>query len=249
MLYSTLRLLSLLIRWIDWLLLTLVLYLLSYVPRRFMAPLYDRLFRTWCRHFVRALNVDLRLHQHNSRDLPGHYLLIANHPSAFEDIGIPALFPVDSVAKDSVRRWWIVGRISVAAGTLFVVRKDRASRRAVYQLMIERLAAGRNVAVYPEGGCFGRRISPTFHYGPFDISLQTGVPILPVFIHYEAQDDFEWGAGESLPQKIRDFLFTRNNRANYHVFDPIEPAGFAGKEEYMEYVHRQYQHWQARFLE
>ncbi len=69
-----------------------------------LRPFYYSLFRFWCRSFARALGVDLRLHQKNTRALPKHYILIANHPSAFEDIGIPALFPVHSLAKIEVRR-------------------------------------------------------------------------------------------------------------------------------------------------
>ena len=88
---------------------TLVMYLLSYLPAA-LRPWYFRLFRYWCRSFVRALGIDLRLHQHNTRPLPERYILVANHPSAFEDIGIPALFPVHSLAKIEVADWWIVGR-------------------------------------------------------------------------------------------------------------------------------------------
>lgn len=234
---------------IDAVLLTAFLYAMSLVPRRLTDPYYPWMFRAWCRSVVRALDVDLRLHQKNRRPLPRQYILIANHPSAFEDVGVPALFPVDSLAKIEVRDWWIVGRMSAAAGTLYVKREERESRRAAFEQLRSALAAGRSLVIYPEGGCKGRRIFETFRYGPFELSLQTGVPILPVFLHYESQDDFEWRPGELLVQKIWHILRSRNRRVNYYVYDALDPRDFADKEAYMRQVHDLYLAWQARYLD
>ena len=234
---------------IDFILFTTLLYLLSFLPHRLTRPFYPKLFWVWCRFFARALGVELRRHQHNAHPLPPRYLLIANHPSAFEDIGIPALFPVYSLAKEEVRDWWIVGRISVAAGTLFVKREVRESRRAAFDQIVGELERGKNIALYPEGGCKGRRIFETFRYGVFDISLQTGVPIVPVFLHYESQEDFEWKPHENLPQKLWHFMSTQNPRANYHVYDALDPKTFSSKEEYMQHTHHLYLQWEAKHLD
>ncbi len=234
--------------WLELGVLTLPLYLLSYLPAARGSAWYRRGFRLWCNAFVDALGVELRLHQKNRRPLPERFLLIANHPSAFEDIGIPALFDVDSLAKAEVRHWWIVGRISAAAGTLFVHRESRESRADAGEAIAARLAAGRNVALYPEGGVFDRRIHDSFRYGAFDISLRTGIPIVPVFIHYEAQEDFFWG-DEPLPRKILQLMGTVNNRANYYLYDAFDPAGFDDKAEYSEFVRQRYLEWQARYLD
>lgn len=249
MVYGIARILWLTWCWIELALFTLVLYLLAFVPLGRFRPWYFRVFRVWCRFFVRALGVDLRLHQKNRRPLPKQYILIANHPSALEDVGVPALFPVYSLAKIEVQDWWLTGRINRAAGTLFVQRESRASRRAAAETITAELAKGHNVALYPEGGCLGRRIFKTFKFGAFDISLRTGIPILPVFLHYEAQQDFEWRPPYTLLDKMWHFMTTRNNRANYYVYDAIDPADFRDKAEYCEHVHNLYLAWQARYLE
>lgn len=145
--------------------------------------------------------------------------------------------------------WWLVGRISRAAGTLFVDRASRESRRQAAQAIADTLQTGRHVALYPEGGCQGRRLAPRFHYGAFDISLRTRVPIVPVFIHYEAQEVFEWGPGQSLVQKIWHFLTAPNRTAHYYVFDAFDPADYADKQQYCEAVYSRYREWQTRFLE
>lgn len=223
-----LRLLRKLIAWTDFIAFTTLLYLLSWLPWSGKHPVAI-FFHAWCRAFVRALDIDLRLHQKNLRPLPAHFILIANHPSAFEDIGIPALFDVVSLAKLQVQDWFLVGRISRAAGTLYVDRDDPASRQQAVETMIAAVGAGRNIALYPEGGCKGRRLFPEFKSGAFEVAIRTGVPLLPVFLHYEAQDDFEWQAPYTLPDKIRHMMKTVNNRANYYVFDPLDPKDYADK--------------------
>jgi len=248
MIRDFLRLLWMLAGWLELAIVTVPLYLLGHLPAVHGRPWYRRAFRLWSRAFVDALGVDLRLHQKNRRPLPSRYLLIANHPSAFEDIGIPALFDVDSLAKMEVRRWWIVGRISAAALRAVVQRESRESRAQAAEAIVEALQRGRNVALYPEGGVFGQRIHDRFRYGVFDISLRTGVPIVPVFIHYEAQRDFYWG-DQTLPQKILQLMTTSNNRANYYLYDAFDPRQFTDKAAYSEYVHQRYLEWQARYLD
>ncbi len=237
-----------LVGWIDFFVFTLLLYLLTWLPWRGRHPV-AHLFHAWCRAFVRALDVDLRLHQKNLRPLPQRFILVANHPSAFEDIGIPALFDVVSLAKTQVQHWFVVGRISRAAGTLFVDRDDPASRRQSVQTMVDAVSAGQNIALYPEGGCKGRRLYTSFKSGAFDVSIRTGVPILPVFLHYEAQDDFEWQPPYTLPDKIRHMMATVNNRANFYVFDPLDPKDYADKYAMKAAAYAMYQRWNAQYLE
>ncbi|MDX1811688.1 MAG: lysophospholipid acyltransferase family protein [Gammaproteobacteria bacterium] len=234
---------------LDFVILTAFLYLLTYLPKSLLKTFYHKLFRIWCWAFSRALGIDLKIHQKYKGRLPDQYLLIANHPSAFEDIGVPALFNVYSLAKIEVKKWFVVGKISEAAGTLYVHRESKESRNAAAEEIAAQLKSGKNIALYPEGGCKGRRIFQTFFYGAFDISLRTGIPILPVFLHYEAQEDFEWQAPYTLMDKIRHFLTTKNNRVNYYVFDPLNPEDFENKQQFMEYTHALYLKWQAKYLE
>jgi len=249
MFYYTARLVKMSALWIDFIVLTILMYLMSWLPVRFIGYWYFRLFRVWCKSFVRALDVNLKLHQKNLHPVPRHYILIANHPSAFEDIGIPSLFEVYSLAKIEVQDWWIVGRISTAAGNLYVKRESKDSRNHVARKMVEEIEKGKNIALYPEGGCKGKRIFESFRYGAFDVAMKTGVPILPVFLHYEAQDDFEWRDPHTLLDKLYHFLNTENSTANYYVFDAIDPSKFENKEEFTEYTWQLFKDWQEKYME
>ncbi len=233
---------------LDFVLFTLLLLVLALLPLRLISPLFRPLFHAWCRAFVRALGVELKLHQHYRGHLPRHYVLVANHPSAFEDVGIPALFPVRSLAKIEVADWWLVGRIAVAAGTLFVKRESADSRKAAGQALVDAARAGDCIALYPEGGCKGRRLAGRFFNGAFIASFESGTPIVPVFLHYQAQEEFEW-ADQNIFLKLWQIATARNPRADYHVFEPIDPHHFDSAEAMKEHAYRLYQGWQKRFLE
>ena len=180
--------------------------------------------------------------------MPEQYILIANHPSALEDFGIPALFDIYPLAKESVRDWVVLGRISDYAGTIYVKRGNAQSRHEALQSLIDAVQAGKNIVLFPEGGCKGRRIYEKFHTGAFEISLQTGVKILPVFLHYVDQDTFEW-TNQSLVKKLWQIFKSNNNLVNYYVHDAVSPELFDDKEIYAKYVHSEYLKWQDDYLE
>lgn len=249
MFYYSFRIIKMTALWLDFILLTLLMYLVAWLPSSFHGKFYFHMFQRWSRAFVRALDVDLKIHQKNLKPIPEQYILIANHPSAFEDIGIPALFEVHSLAKIEVKKWWIVGKISEAAGTVYVKRDSKSSRNDALETMIEELKQGKNIALYPEGGCKGRRIFESFRYGAFDMSLKTGIPVLPVFLHYETQDDFEWRDPQTLIEKLYHFMKSENRTANYYVYDAIDPSKFKNKEEFTEYTWVLYKKWQEKYLE
>lgn len=235
--------------WIELSMLTVILFLLAWLPKSLIRSFYHRISRIWCRFFIRALGIKLYLHEKNTKPLPEQFILIANHPSALEDFAIPALFNVYPLAKQGVRDWFLLGRISAAADTIFVKRDNADSRHAAVDSMIEALKSGRNIALFPEGGCKGRRIFSRFQYGAFDISLRTGIPILPVFLHYEAQDTFEWRNPQTLLHKLWHFMTAPNKRVNYYIYDAILPSGFDDKQSFSEYTHHLYLQWQQRYLD
>jgi lyso-ornithine lipid O-acyltransferase len=244
---------------IDALFHTICLYTFSWFPgiarqargipekRSWYTRLYKAYFRYWCWSVIRFLGVSLYPCQHYKNPLPKNYILIANHPSVFEDLGMSALFSVRFLAKKEVHHWWVVGRIGAAAGTLYVNRHDRNDRQKASAALEEAVKAGDNVGIYPEGGCKGRRLSLPFYYGAFQCSLNTGIPLLPVFLEYPAQEDFEW-ANQSLLIKLLQIIRSRHKQVYYHIFDPIDPKNFKTVEAYCQQVQEIYQNWQNRFL-
>ncbi len=234
--------------WIFVIVLSFILYVLTLLPRAFSSHFYRSLSRYWCKIVIRALDVNLKLVHKNSEALPEQYILVANHPSALEDFGVPALFDIYPLAKAGVRDWIVLGRISDYAGAIYVKRGNRDSRHAAKQALIDAVLAGKNIVIFPEGGCKGSRIYEEFQTGAFDISLQTGVPIVPVFLHYIDQKTFEW-KGESLVKKLWQIFNSNNNRVNYYVFDAISPDGFSDKESFTQHTYSLFLQWQKKYLD
>jgi len=237
------NLLLLPIVWIALIAFSAVLYALTYMPRIFSGDYYHFLSRVWCKLFVRALGVDLKLIHKNTRPLPKQYIVTANHPSVLEDFGLPALFDVYPLAKEGVRDWILLGRMSDYAGTIFVERDNPESRHNALQSLIDASNAGKNLVIFPEGGCKGRRIYKQFKHGAFEISLQTGVPIIPVYLQYIDEQAFEW-QGQTLLEKLWQVFKANEKRVNYYVHDAIFPDKFSDKQSYAEFVHARYLEWQ-----
>ncbi|HEB82672.1 MAG TPA: 1-acyl-sn-glycerol-3-phosphate acyltransferase [Gammaproteobacteria bacterium] len=229
--------------WLALLLLAVALYLLSFLPRRLSGRYYHFLGRYWCRLFIKALGIELERVYRNKKPLPEHYILIANHPSVLEDFAIPALFDVYPLAKAGVRDWYVLGRMSDYAGTIFVKRGSKDSRKAALQAMLQAVRAGKNLVVFPEGGCKGRRIYHEFKTGAFDVSLQSGVPVLPVFLQYLDEDVFEW-TDQSMPRMLWQIFTARDRRVIYHVFDAMLPEDFNESEAFARHAHDCYLQWE-----
>lgn len=232
--------------WIVLIAFSIILYLLTFLPRNLAGKHYHFLSRFWCKIFIRALDVDLKLIYKNSEPLPKQYILIANHPSAFEDFGIPALFDIYPLAKEGVRDWFLLGRISDYAGTIYVNRDKSESRHIALQSLIEATKSGKNLAIFPEGGCKGRRIYKKFKKGAFDVSLQTGVPIIPVYLQYIDEKTFEW-SGQTLLEKLWQIFKTNKTHASYYVHDAVFPDKFTDTESYAVHLHERYIQWQDEY--
>lgn len=248
MLTRLLKLLRYIIAWIDVVFIWLLLYPLSFLPSALCKRFYRPLFRFFSLLIIEALGIELKLHQKNKRALPSQFILISNHPSCVEDAGMVALFKARFLAKAEVEHWWFVGRIAKAAGTLFFNRESKEGRQGASEAISQAIKQGESVGLYPEGGCKGRRIHLPFRYGAFGISFEQNVPILPVFIHYESQDDFEW-QNQHLLVKMWQIMMSQNKTANYYVFDAIQPSQFNSKEEYCQAVQDMYLEWQKKYLD
>lgn len=234
--------------WIDLIILSLLVYLSSCTPNYIRKFFFPALFKLWCGALARGLNKQLFVHQKYQGKLPQQFIAISNHPSCFEDFAMPSLFPsARFLSKKEVSNWWVAGRVARAMGVLFVDRDNRDSRRQASQQLLEALQSGNSIGLFPEGGCKGRKIHLPFLYGAFDVSLQSNVPIIPVFLHYEAQEDFEWDT-QHLLVKIKEILMSRNPRVNYYVYNPIDPKQFEDKDAFCQYVQNLYLQWQDRYL-
>ena len=110
-------------------------------------------------------------------------LVAAPHFSLIDPFVMAWLELPISVSKAAVGKMPIVGRIAKAMQTIFVDRKDPASKRKTVQAIIERAQSPEwpPVLVFPEGTCTNGSALISFKPGAF----LPGIPVQPVFLDYK----------------------------------------------------------------
>jgi len=113
----------------------------------------------------------------------GCKLIIANHPSTSDPLYLPLLFPqpIDMLLIDTAFRVPVLSAYLRWAGQVCVMRGDG---QAAFAEARRRLAAGRSVAIFPEGNvslldC--GTLAP--RSGAARLALLAGVPVVPVGIY------------------------------------------------------------------
>ncbi len=134
----------------------------------------------WNRRLLEILHV--RLH---CRGAPpeGAALVVANHVSWLDVPVLGACAPVAFLSKESIAHWPLIGWFARAAGTLFI-RRGRGEAAQVARLLAERLAEGRQVALFPEGRIGDGHEVGRFFPRLFAAAIDSGAPVIPVALRY-----------------------------------------------------------------
>jgi len=148
-----------------------------------VAPLYasdmlavSRIARVFLRALFRV-RVDRR-----PDDASGPVLFAANHPAAIDSLLLALALPVGCVVvlpREDLRSRWLRLALSFLPHVVADVN-DPATVKKVMRL----LAAGRSVALYPEGRVFDALSVMKVYEVPALIAARTGVPVIPVRIKY-----------------------------------------------------------------
>ncbi|WP_245788205.1 lysophospholipid acyltransferase family protein [Amycolatopsis marina] len=137
------------------------------------------------RRVLDALDVRLEAPEHRL-SVPGSTgtLLVANHISWLDIVGLLAVEPAAFLAKREVADWPVFGPMASRMGTLFL---DREALRALPD-GVARLAAllrsGRSVVVFPEGTTWCSAPGGQFRRAAFQAALDAGAPVRPLTISY-----------------------------------------------------------------
>lgn len=122
---------------------------------------------------------------------PGH-LVVSNHCSYLDILVLGQLYPGRFIAKSEIAGWPLIGPLSRSVGTLFVQQARPRDVVRVGEEMQRTLDAGVSVVLFPEGRAHrGARLEP-FHAALFSGPARSGIPCLPVAIHYTSPGS-PWG--------------------------------------------------------
>ena len=110
-----------------------------------------------CRSFFMCTGMRLKV---TGKPMTGSGAMVSNHVSWLDIFTLSAPGAVFFVSKSEVRNWPGIGHLARAAGTVFIDRKRGEAKRQQGQLL-ERLAAGQRLLVFPEGtSTDGKRVLP-----------------------------------------------------------------------------------------
>lgn len=117
----------------------------------------------------------------------GARMLVANHISWLDIIVINAVEPVVFVSKNDLLGWPLIGTLSRHSETLFLQRGSHRSAHAASQSIVEILAAGTSVALFPEGTTTDGSLVLPFRGALLQGALHAKAPVQPVVLGYSTR--------------------------------------------------------------
>lgn len=209
--------------------------------------LFEKIMHVCSFAILRFLRITLVSQIHRREDFPKNALYICNHSSSFEIFMMPCLFKkTDFVFTSDALKVPFFKKIFKKCPVIFVKGKSFRDRKNSLIKMQERLRAGRNVMLFPEGYSH-KFLGPYFEKGAFQVAYETGYPIVPVYLHYDNLDVFVPDQVVSHKKEFFRILNAKNKKITAHVFDSVYPKSFSTVTEFRDAVYNQYQLWQEKF--
>ncbi len=121
-------------------------------------PISETIPRVYHRNVLRIIGIRVRRRGRMSRHRPT--LFVANHASYLDIAVLGSLISGGFVAKAEIANWPFFGLLAKLQRSVFVDRQRRTTGEQRDQL-VERIAAGRNLILFPEGtSSDGNRVLP-----------------------------------------------------------------------------------------
>jgi 1-acyl-sn-glycerol-3-phosphate acyltransferase len=144
-------------------------------------PFAHRAIRLWSNLLLKVFGFRVK---RQGTPLGDPVLFVANHTSWLDIVMVHSQRAACFVAKAEIARWPVVGWMAARGGTIFHRRGNNHSLASVMAVMVERLRAGRAVAVFPEGGTGHNGVLRVFHARIFQAALDAEVPVQPVSLRF-----------------------------------------------------------------
>jgi 1-acyl-sn-glycerol-3-phosphate acyltransferase len=155
-------------------------------PRRSREARLD-MIRSWSQRLLAILGVSVR--NAGDRTVPAtQSMLVANHISWLDIFVIHAYRPVRFVAKAEVKGWPVIGTLCRVTGTLFIERIKRKDAHRINAMLVDALADGDWIGVFPEGTTTDGDVVRHFHANLLQAAIDRAVPLQPLALRYAQAD-------------------------------------------------------------
>jgi 1-acyl-sn-glycerol-3-phosphate acyltransferase len=179
--------------------------------------------RRWSRALLRLFGIHREIEGICAPPTRGR-LVVANHRSTI-DIGIMLEnFGGRMVSRADLAKWPVIGIAARKSGTVFVDRSKKSSGAAVIRAMVDLLAAGHTVCVFPEGTTFADDQVRSFHPGGFVAAARAHAEIIPVGIVYDHGSEAAF-VDEPFMEHLKRLAGAAPSRVKVVIGEPIDAEG------------------------
>ncbi|MDO9262242.1 MAG: lysophospholipid acyltransferase family protein [Flavobacteriaceae bacterium] len=116
-------------------------------------------------------------------------ILMANHRTYYDAIVVLKDVLAFPIGKIEVQSWPLIGYAASLTGVLFVNRFNKESRRGTIDAMNQKLNEGYTIFNTPEGTTHNKPTTIDFHPGTFVAAAKNKIPIVPIAIEYQLEED------------------------------------------------------------
>ncbi len=142
--------------------------------------------RTWGKSILFVCGIKI-----TRNEIPAntHFILMPNHRSYIDIFIVAALTPAAFVGKAELKKWPMLKTGARITNTLFVSRSELQSLVSTMNKIKASVNQGIPVAIFPEGTTRKGPLTGPFKNGIFKIAADSGIPIIPMAIHFDDVKD------------------------------------------------------------
>jgi 1-acyl-sn-glycerol-3-phosphate acyltransferase len=152
----------------------------------FSMPLQNWAMGTWGKSILFVCGIKI-----NRNEIPEnkHFILMPNHRSYIDIFIVAAFTPAAFVAKAELKNWPFLKTGAKITNTIFVSRAELQSLMATMKKIKKSVSTNIPVALFPEGTTSKGPLTKPFKNGSFKIAADTKIPVIPMAIHFEDEND------------------------------------------------------------
>ncbi len=152
----------------------------------FSRKLQNRTMRTWGKSILFVCGIKVNI---NKIPTHSHFILMPNHRSYLDIFIVSAVTPAAFVAKAELKKWPLLKAGAKITNTIFVARSELQSLLSAMNKIKESVNRGIPVALFPEGTSYKGPLTKPFKNGSFKIAADSGIPVIPMAIHFDDEND------------------------------------------------------------